>query len=435
MATFLIALVMPIFFNVGGLKLSPYRLVLIVMLLPLLARYFRGEGGRIYGTDLAFFAYVFWMGLTLLIHHGTLMISYVGVTTIETLGAFLMARIMIRTPEDFDFYARIMFGIMLVLVPAAVVESTTGIRIFPKIADAIAETHRWVYSNGKTQMRLGMFRAQSVFDHPIHFGVYSASTYGLLHYTLRRNGRGIAGFRRSWISMAGTFFALSSGAIISIAAQLGMSIWDKIARLVGIARHRWKLMIAGFIAAFVVVDLLSNRTPFEVFISYMAFSAHNGYVRIIIFNYGLQNILAHPIFGLGMGYWVRPAWLPPSVDNFWLLMGMRHGIPGFLFVAIAFIGPIIRLGRLQISDPRLQAMRYGIMFSMVGVSMSLVTVHVWGQVYVYLCFLFGAGAWLRDYKEAPAAGEPADEGAGSSARVTSRARGARQTMRSPHTPT
>jgi len=48
-------------------------------------------------------------------------------------------------------------------------------------------------------------------------------------------------------------------------------------------------------------------------------------------------VRAHPVFGIGYGDWARPNWIPASVDNFWLLTAMRHGVPGLGFLAAAFI--------------------------------------------------------------------------------------------------
>jgi hypothetical protein len=76
---------------------------------------------------------------------------------------------------------------------------------------------------------------------------------------------------------------------------------------------------------------------------------------------------------------------------------MRHGFPGFFLIAAAYLGTLIQLGRLHLKDPRVANMRIGYIVSLVGLLFSLMTVHIWGATYVFVCFLLGAGVWMRDY--------------------------------------
>lgn len=396
LTVFLISLMIPLQFWAGPLLLTPYRLILLVVVLPFFFKWISGKAGKIYKTDLLFLGFVLWIAVTLIVVHGSERLELVAITTVETFGAFLVGRVLVRTPEDYNRLLKFLFICMVLFVPAAALESTTGIRVYSKIADLIGHTHPWVHASPKYEKRLGMFRSQMVFEHPILFGVFASTAFGMLYYTNRDKG-GIYGYRRAWMPFAGTFFSLSSGAILSIAAQGGLTFWDKIMKA---SRARWKILMVLGVLAYVVVDLLSNRTPVEVFISYAAFSAHNGYMRINILNFGMDNVWAHPFFGLGMGDWVRPRWMhAASVDNFWLLMAMRHGFPGFLLIAGAYLGTMIQLGRLKLKNPRVANMRTGYIVSLVGLLFSLMTVHIWGATYVFVCFLLGAAVWMRDYAD------------------------------------
>jgi len=404
----LFCLLFPLKFHVGPLLLTPYRLYLLVAFIPMFFLWASGRAGRLRAVDLLMLGFVVWIAVTLLVNHGTSRIELIAITTLETLGGFLAGRVLIRNRDDFDALVRLLTIVMVLFLPAAILESLTGIRVFARIADLIGETHYWVHASGKYEKRLEMFRSQVVFEHPILFGVFAASTFGLLYYANRDGGKGIQGFRRGWLSMGATFFSLSSGAYLALIAQIGLVVWDKLMHGV---RHHWMILVGLVVLAYVVVDLLSNRTPFEVFISYAAFSAHNGYMRINIFNFGMDNVWAHPIFGIGMNDWVRPAWMhAASVDNFWLLMAMRHGFPGFLLIAGAFLSTIVRLSSLKIRDPWVLHQRTGLMVVLVGLVFVLMTVHVWGAVYVFVCFLLGAGAWLHDHARSEAGEQAAPLG-------------------------
>ncbi len=399
MTVFLIAILIPLRFNVGSFLLNPHRLFLVLMFIPLVINWISGKAGKVHAADFFMIGFVGWMAVSIVAVHGLTRIELIGMNTIETFGAYLAGRVFVRGPKDFDRLLKFLTLAMLIFLPAAVIESTTGIRVFAKIADAIGTTYNWVHNVPGYQKRLGMFRSQMVFEHPILYGVFASTTFAMLYYRMRPDGKTVYGYRRAILSFGNTFFSLSSGAVLSISTQLGIITWDAIMRKV---RHHWKILMGLTVLGYVVVDMLSNRTPMEVFISYAAFSPHNGYMRVNIFFFGMQNVWAHPIFGLGMGNWVRPGWMASSsVDNFWLLMAMRHGIPGFLFIALTFLATIIGLARAKVYDLRIINMRKGLVISLIGLAMSMTTVHVWGPAYAFVCFLLGAGHWMGD-KEWPA---------------------------------
>lgn len=406
---FLITLVIPLQFFIGPAQLTPYRVFLIIMMFPLLAKWLSGGAGKIQGLDFVFLGFVFWVDFTFIVNHGLTRIELLVINPIETFGAFLAGRVYIRSSKDFERLTKFLVICLFIFIPVALYEGLTTTRIIAEAFDLIGKTHPWAYSNANAaaEMRLGLNRAQVVFEHPILFGVFTATAFGILYYSLRSNDKGISGYRRGWLSVAATFLSLSTGAFLAVVAQIGLVSWDKI---MGRRPNHWKILLGLVALAYVVVDLISNRTPFEVFISYAAFSAQTGYMRVIIFVYGMDNVWANPIFGLGLSNWVRPAWMySTSVDNFWLVMALRHGFPGFLLIAWTFIGTIIRLSSLQLKDLNVRNQRTGLVVVYIGLALSLMTVHAWGAVYVYICFLLGAGSWMRDYaRENPVVEPEAD---------------------------
>lgn len=392
---FLISLVTPITFYVGPLFMSPYRLFLVIMFFPLLYRWVSGEAGQAGVLDALMVGFAILNAVSLLWVHGTSEIEYAAIGVLEILGGYLAGRVFVRTPDDFDRMVRILGMFMMVFVPAAILESTTGIRVFSIVADKIANTFTWVYTSGDYEKRLGLFRSQSVFEHPILFGVFSSSVFGILYFSNRPTGEGVYGLRKAWTALANTFLSLSTGAFLSILVQLGMILWD---RALMVVKSRWKVLLVGVIIAYVVVDLLSNRTPFQVFISYATFSAHNGYMRINIFIYGMENVWAHPLFGIGLNDWQRPQWMhATSVDNFWLLVTMRYGIPSFLFFLAFYIGALLRITRLRFSNKAQENRRLGLILSLIGTGFALTTVHIWGATYVFFIFLLSSGIWMKDF--------------------------------------
>jgi O-antigen ligase len=151
------------------------------------------------------------------------------------------------------------------------------------------------------------------------------------------------------------------------------------------------------------VDLLSDRTPITVFLHYATFSPHTAYWRLIIFEHGMNNVFANPIFGLGLNDWERPAWMHSgSMDNFWLVVALRYGIPGFLFLTVGYAVAVFRaMFRDFSSNDFLANLRMAWVFVFLGLSFTLSTVHVWTNVYSFIFFVLGAGMWLLSEEVKP----------------------------------
>ena len=66
----LLALFIPWTIEIGSLRLSPYRLVLLVMLIPCLRMWLAGKAGPKRKEDILVFMYSFWVSLSLFVNHG-----------------------------------------------------------------------------------------------------------------------------------------------------------------------------------------------------------------------------------------------------------------------------------------------------------------------------------------------------------------------------
>jgi hypothetical protein len=396
---YLLCLLIPVWFNVGPLALSLLRLFLMVAILPLLVRLFMGRFGGVLLTDVLFIAHIVWATLALAVNNPGEVVSQIGSVGVEFLGGYLVGRAYIRSPEVFFALCRWLVASVFWLVPFAIYETLTGnpiaielIRKLPGITSV---------ANLAIDRRLGLERVQAVFAHPIHFGLYCSVAFSLSFVALR----GLTTNLRRWISsiIIGImgFLALSSGALLAICLQIGLIVW---AAAFARVRARWWLLVGLFALIWVVIDLLSNRSPLQVFMSYATFSSHTAYWRGIIFDWGLANVLGStekglvgsPWVGIGLHDWVRPWFMySSSVDNFWLLMAMRYGIPGFLLLAWGYAWVIFLIMRRDFSDdPVLAQIQQTWVFTFLGLTFTLCTVHVWASVYSFVFFMFGGGVWL-----------------------------------------
>ena len=198
--------------------------------------------------------------------------------------------------------------------------------------------------------------------------------------------------------VAGT--SLSSGPLLSLVLQTMLIVWDKATASVA---HRWLILGTLAALAYFVVNALSNRDAIEVFISYLTFNADNSYMRVLIWHYGTQSVMQHPIFGTGLNEWARPEWMPGSIDNFWLVNAVRYGIPGFLFMTGGFLSVCFGLGRLKGLSFQIAQYRKGLIITLYALAFVSCTVHLWNATYVWLIFLLGSGMWMFEQRSRGAA--------------------------------
>ena len=90
-----------------------------------------------------------------------------------------------------------------------------------------------------------------------------------------------------------------------------------------------------------------------------------------------------------------------SVDNFWLLMTMRYGVPAFLMLAFAIFVMVRQATKLPLTSPVDQACRTGYLISLAGVIIAGGTVDYWHSMLSFFMFMVGAGMWLCTADQAP----------------------------------
>lgn len=388
---YVLTILLPISFPLGPLNMTGVRALLIVLFLPIVFNLLLGKYGRVLATDILFMLHMLWAAIALAVNNPDQAIQNAGSTGIEFIGGYMMGRAFIRSAEQFTALIRLLVTGGLLLLPVALLELPNGTAIMLQAIDKIPVINS--IGDVENAPRMGLHRVQAVFAHPIHFGLFSIIVFSLCFLGLKD----IYSTPRRWLTASAIAFAgmlsLSSGALLAVALQLMLIAWAWTFRK---TRHRWTFLLALFVAMYVVIDLLSNRTPILVFLSYATFSAHTAYFRVAIFEWGMVNIRANPIFGIGLNDWVRLPWMyDPSVDNFWLLMGMRYGIPGFIFLAVAYVMALWKIGRLKFEEEtRLWHLRRAWMFCFIGLTFILSTVHIWHNIYSFVFFIFGAGMWL-----------------------------------------
>ncbi|MGB3313148.1 MAG: O-antigen ligase family protein [Albidovulum sp.] len=407
---YVVAVILPIGFDIGSLAMSMLRLVLIFVFVPLTIGLFSGRYGKVYPVDYLLFLHALWVVLSISINNPDRVIENGGANALEFLGGYVVGRTCIRSPAAFYSLIRMMLGFAILSIPFALVESQTGTAILVKWIDSIPGISSVVQID--VPPRMGLHRSQVVFAHPIHYGLFCTAALSLTWIGMRSVMGGTARVMGSMTILLAVFLSLSSGALLAALLQIGLISWNFMLRN---NPKRWLILVGIFAFIYVVIDLASNRTPIRVFMSYATFSAHNAFYRAIIFEWGMINVWDNPFVGLGLRRWVRPGFMRSgSIDNFWLVMAVKFGIPGFLLIAAGYADAMIRVARTRLTPgSAVSDLRLAWMFTFVGLTFTLATVHIWTSIFSFVFFLLGAGLWMvnatdEDGAGARVAANPAD---------------------------
>lgn len=385
-----IALIMPSEFSVilGGLRLTPYRVLLLVVTVPLLLRLLQNTRQPPHMVDYLVIAHTAWVFLALTVYGGIATgLESGGIYVVESLGAYLVARISVTCAEENRALLRFMVTVLAIMFMFTLPESVTGTHFIREAARAVAGGPGLPHIDP----RLGLDRAYGSFDHPILYGVFAASTFAATYYVLVRENLRLKAIGLMGIVAGSAFLSLSAGPFVGLACQGGLIAWDRLTKGISL---RWSALVSVFLLMWFAVSLGSNRSPVNVFISYLTFSPNSAYNRILIWEYGSAEVGRHPLFGIGFGDWIRAPWMSDSMDNFWLLTAVRYGLPALIFLAGAIVVLAIRQARVSRRDPDLNRHRMAWVTIIVGLAVSGVTVHFWNSVFAYFFFLIGTGAWM-----------------------------------------
>jgi hypothetical protein len=397
---YMLCVITPVEFFLGSIALTPLRVLLLIMVVPLATQLFSGKFGKVMIVDIFFFIHMAWATLAVGVNNPNRVVENVGSAAVEFLGGYLIARAFIRTPAHFEALIKALVLIIIVLLPFGIPELFSGHPLIPKFINSLPGVGS--VEDIDNPKRMGLERVQNVFAHPIHYGLYCSLAFTLL--LMGMHGR-MSMFKRQMgcgIIFASVFISLSSGALLAVILQVGLIAWALIFAKV---TRKWLLLLGLFAVAYVVVDVLSNRTPMKVLMTYATFSSQTAYYRANINEWGWYNVRMNPVFGLGLRNWIRPAYMQKgSVDNFWLVMAMRYGIPGVTLLMIGYFAGLFKVGLRNLTfSPRVTRLRLAWMITMCGLSFTMTTVHVWTAMYSFVFFFYGSSMWMLYYT-------PADEG-------------------------
>lgn len=388
-ATLMYLLFVPEQFNptIFGFYLPPYRMFMFGATLYLL---FSAVGGRLKFAwpDLFVVGGAAWVWLAAFMTSGSVStaIAQGGSHTLDIAFAYLLARAAVQTPRDLRLLLvlaapALAFGSLVV-----VQEAVTHVRVLQPLASEITGLPNRL----RDETRLGFMRGAGSFPHPILAGIFIASFLPIFL------GSGIRGWPRTIgiIASIGAFFSMSSAALLGLV--MGAVLWSYQWLTEKVANVTWRLFLMGSAILYATVELTSNSGFYGLMVRYASLNTATAYNRILIWEFGTDNIERNPWFGIGYSDWDRPDWMHSgSFDHFWLIMALRFGIPASVFLIIATVAGIgllaIKSGKVGLQDARLMR---GVAISLAVFALGAVSVSLWLTTLVWFFMLVGIAVSL-----------------------------------------
>lgn len=328
-------------FEIGPVLLSPLRVFLLFITIPVVLRFFASTKLRSY--DYLFLVAAIWYCLCHTLNYGiTKGVQYTGVYMIQTVGVYAMVQVSIRRPEQIQSAFGVLFFVLVLLLPFALLESLTGERLIANFFGELFGTRVEIQGD----KRLGLYRAATSFQHPILFGLFYASSFVFFWYALKPT---LTRLMQAGVAAAGVFFSLSSAALLTLLLQIILVAGERVTR--GIKR-RVQYLFWSILGTYTFLETAANSGAFGVMANYLTFNPGTAYWRRIIWENGIDDVLRNPIFGFVTENWTRPYWLAASVDNFWLAYMMRSGLVGMAFLGLALFLIVRRMLRRPAEEIR-----------------------------------------------------------------------------------
>ena len=330
--------------TLAGLKITGYRVVILLFAIPALLR-LGGSDQRLSIGDAAVFLSGAWTFIAFIAVYGPGEGTIRGgAVVLDMLGAYIVARTSIYGLDDLRRVLVLSAPVFAFSAIILMIESVSSTLLFRPGLSAIfgsvslyaggEASSELVYMNNE---RLGLLRAYSGFSHPILAGVTFASILPL--YAL-------SGLR-SWPLWLGILaailcvFSMSSIALLAVGLGIAFLLVDRFKEYFELVT--WPAIIAVVSGLFMVAHFVTDNGIFRFLIRY-TFNPHNGRVRLYQWEAGGRTMAENPWFGVGYEPIQVTTWLPSSLDAHFLAIGVRSGWATPVLLMVGCLAIMVALG-------------------------------------------------------------------------------------------
>ncbi|MCK5725811.1 MAG: O-antigen ligase family protein [Thiotrichaceae bacterium] len=391
---FVISIFIPVefYYLAGGLRLEAYRIVLALVLIVSLFN-IKSLVERADLVDILLLGFVVLATISFMANHGLKEgIEKAGIFSIEVLGAFYLARNFITTPKRYFKINMAFIGLLTLAVGFSFYESFAHHRILHEYAtkltghqslDPTLYTHYYI--------RFDILRATNLFVHPILYGALTAIFFPFVILLL------FFSFKTRYL--IATLALLSSMLLTMSSAPMLSAVFQgmvaTLSRYWEGSKRFWLSGLFFVMSGAFLVNLISNRGFFALLVSHLTFNPATGYYRMFQWQYAMDDVLDNPLLGIGISEWSRPSWLNYSIDSFWLLITMQHGIPaGFLLLFCCLYIVFHVLNNLHKQHEYYRWMANAWVLSFMSLILIGFTVDYFGKLQPMFFFVLGSIAWV-----------------------------------------
>lgn len=395
---FLLSLFIPaeFYLMLGGLRLEVYRIVLAIALLYTLFNLRQVQQGADI-VDVLLLAMTIVVFTSFWYNHGIAKaLESTGIFALETLGAFYLARLFIDSPQRFYFFNQFFITALALFSVFTVYEAFAQQRILHEWAELV--THQQALDPRlytETYLRGGLLRATSVFEHPILYGTLLATFFPFAVMMLWRYRQGLDAVKLAALTVS-MFLTLSSAPLLAVVFQVFSGIlvlfWNG-------ARHFWVALLFAGLSGAMLIETLSNRGFLGILIATLTFNPNTGYFRMLQWQYTSDDISNNWLLGIAHHDWTRPYWMEwmgNSIDSFWLLLILQHGLFALLLLLGACFYSVFHvLNRIHQYPVTYRWMVAAWLVAFLSLLLIGFTVDYFGKLQPLFFFMLGAIGWVN----------------------------------------
>src|ERR1700730_11527006 len=370
-----------------GLKFTPGRAAIALLLLPALSVLLRASR-RIVASDIFAFLTSAWMVGSRIPDDGLNPSAVAAV--IELFGGYIVGRAYFYGPRALKEFLRIFKVVTFLVIMIAVLDPLFGQNVAQTIAAMIAQTPVSI----SNQYRFGIVRAASTIEMAELYGTFCCAAASIFLFLEDNKTRkfGWAGF-----CLFGCILALSSGPLLAFTIIIFFTAYDYLFKRFS---KRWKLVNA-LLALFLLIVFFVVDRPLPWLISHMTLDPETGFFRLYVFDYVAQQISMSPLVGYGFGAVGDDEFLgTTTVDNVWLVCAARYGIPMIVFFLFANLATFASLGSARgnrSNSPFMMSAGTGLTQVIVAFMLVGLTVHFWNAMWQLWAVCIGVRGSIKEW--------------------------------------
>jgi hypothetical protein len=370
-----------------GVKFTPGRAAIALLLLPALLSLFK-PARRLVTSDVFAFLTSVWMIGSRIPDDGLNPSAVASV--IEFFGGYLVGRAFFYGPHALKHFLQIFKVTTFIVIMIAVLDQLFQQNVAETAVAMILQTP-WK----PVQYRFGIVRAASTIEMAELFGTFCCVAASV--FLFLENNKSA---RYCWtgFSFFGCLLALSSGPLLVFVIIIAFYAYDQLFQRYA---TRWKI-INGIFLSFISIVFITANHPLSWVVSHMTLDPETGYFRIYVFDYVSEQISLSPLIGFGFSAIGNDEFLSTTtVDNVWLVCAARYGVPMiilFLLTNLAtVVGTAFRSRDRSVVDPFMTRAATGLTQILMTFMLVGITVHFWNAMWMLWAVCIGIRGSIKEW--------------------------------------